>query len=133
MKIEYKFVNGEKVSIEVYGKLEEIMLELDKNLKSNDRKETRRHENLSLLDKDVKNIDLSADPFEEVLKNLDNEKLHKAISKLKSDEKELIHKIYLNKNHWSQLECAQLMNVSENTVKQRLKRIRKKLKIILFN
>lgn len=46
MEIEYKFVTGEKIHIEVYGKFEEIMLELDKDLKNNDRKETRRHESL---------------------------------------------------------------------------------------
>ena len=53
MKIEYKFVTGEDVSIEVYGEFEEIMLELDKNLKNNDRKETRRHESLDLFDKNL--------------------------------------------------------------------------------
>ena len=59
MKIEYKFVTGENVSIEVYGEFEEIMLELDKNLKNNDRKETRRHKNLDLLDKDERTADIT--------------------------------------------------------------------------
>ena len=54
MKIEYKFVTGEKVHIDVTGELEAIMIELDNELKNNNRKETRRHESLSLFDKDEK-------------------------------------------------------------------------------
>ncbi len=54
MKIEYKFVTGENVRIDVTGELEAIMLELDNELKNNNRKETRRHESLSLFDKDEK-------------------------------------------------------------------------------
>ena len=48
MEIKYKFVNGEETSIEVYGDFEGIILELDRDLKNNNRKETRRHESLAL-------------------------------------------------------------------------------------
>ncbi len=132
MKIEYKFVTGEDVSIEVYGEFEEIMLELDRNLKNNDRKETRRHESLDLFDKDERNSDITVDILGDVCRNFDKDKLYDAIAKLKPQEKELIHKLYLNKNNLSQFECSQFMDVSENSVKQRMKRIRKKLRNILL-
>ena len=86
MKIEYKFVTGENVSIEVYGEFEEIMLELDKNLKNNDHKETRRHESLDLFDKDERNADITVDILGDVCRNLDKDKLYDAIETLTLQE-----------------------------------------------
>lgn len=48
MKIEYKFVTGENVSAHVNGEFEEIVLELNNNLKNNERKETRSDEALAI-------------------------------------------------------------------------------------
>ena len=63
MKIEYRFVNGEKASIDVSGNFEKIIIELDRDLKNNNRKETRRHESLSLLDSDKQNIATNTDVY----------------------------------------------------------------------
>lgn len=131
MEIEYKFVNGEKVYIEVYGEFEEIMLELDKNLKNNDRKETRRHESLSLFDKDENNIDVNMDVYEDVIKSLDRDRLYYAIQKLKPKEQELLHNLYLCKNPISQIELAKIKNVSVGSIKMQLQRIKAKLKKLL--
>ncbi len=118
MKIKYKFVTGEDVSIEVYGKFEEIMIELDKNLKNNDRKETRRHESLDLFDKDEKNADITTDVLEDVLKNLDKDKLYDAIAKLKPEEHELIHKLYLDKNAMTQEQYAKYRHKGEECTRK---------------
>lgn len=131
MEIEYKFVTGEKIHIEVYGKFEEIMLELDKNLKNNDRKETRRHESLSLFDKDENNIDANMDVYEDVIKSLDRDSLYYAIQKLKPHEQELIHKLYLDEHSISQAEYARILGVTENAIKQRAKWLKNKLKKLL--
>ena len=131
MEIEYKFVTGEKIHIEVYGKFEEIMLELDKNLKNNDRKETRRHESLSLFDKDENNIDANMDVYEDVIKSLDRDRLYYAIQKLKPHEQELIHKLYLDEHSISQAEYARILGVTENAIKQRAKWLKNKLKKLL--
>ena len=128
MKIEYRFVTGEKAAIEINGDFEEIILELDKEEYNWNRKETRRHKSLSLSDKSIENMSLSSDICDDVFKNIDKEKLHNAISLLKPDEQELINKIYLNKTKLSISDYAKLANVSQNAIKQRLKRIRKKLK-----
>ena len=131
MEIEYKFVTGEKIHIEVYGKFEEIMFEFDKNLKNNDRKETRRHASLSLFDKDGNNIDANADVYEDVIKSLDRDRLYYAIQKLKPHEQELIHKLYLDENSISQAEYARILGVTENAIKQRAKWLKNKLKKLL--
>ena len=131
MEIEYKFVTGEKIHIEVYGKFEEIMLELDKDLKNNDRKETRRHESLCEVEKSPNNTDESSDVYEEVLKKLDKDKLYSAISKLKPSEQELIYKLYLDKKPIVQLEYAQILGITENAVQLRLAKIKKKLKSLM--
>ena len=136
MEIKYKFVNGEETSISVYGEFEKIILELDRNLYNNNQKETRRHISLSVFDEDKKvfvftNIETSVE--EQLSNQVDKEVLCKAISKLKPDEQELIYKIYLNEGGVSLSDYAQFVNVSENAIKQRLKRIRKKLKSICSN
>lgn len=128
MKIEYRFVTGEKTAIEINGDFEEIILELDKEEYNCNRKETRKHKSLSLSDKSIENMSISSDICDDVFKNIDKEKLHNAIPLLKPDEQELINKIYLNKTKLSISDYAKLANVSQNAIKQRLKRIRKKLK-----
>ena len=102
MEIKYKFVNGEETSIEVYGDFKEMILELDRNLKNNNRKETRRHESLSLLDSDKQSIATDADVYSQTLKNLDKDKLYAAIAKLKLQEQELLRNLYLSDKHMTQ-------------------------------
>ena len=131
MKIEYKFVTGEDVSIEVYGEFEEIMLELDRNLKNNDRKETRRHESLDLFDKDERNSDITVDILGDVCRNFDKDKLYSAIAKLKPHEKDLIYKLYLSKNFMTQAEYAKILGITENAVQKRTSKIKAKLKKLL--
>ena len=128
MKIEYRFVTGEKVTAEISDEFKDVVIELDKEEYNCNRKETRRHKSLSLSDKSIENMSLSSDICDDVFKNFDKEKLHNAISRLKPDEQELINKIYLNKSKLSILNYAKLANVSQNAIKQRLKRTRKKLK-----
>ena len=128
MKIEYRFVTGEKVTAEISDEFKDVVIELDKEEYNCNRKETRRHKSLSLSDKNIENISISSDICDDVFKNFDKEKLHNAIPLLKPDEQELINKIYLNKSKLSILNYAKLANVSQNAIKQRLKRTRKKLK-----
>ena len=131
MKIEYRFVNGEKASIDVSSDFEKIILELDRNLYNNNHAETRRHVSLSMFDEGKKvftDIDTS---FEEQLSNqVDKEILYKAISKLKPYEQELINKIYLSENEISMTEYATSTGIKSAALWKRLERIRKKLKCI---
>ena len=128
MKIEYRFVTGEKVTAEISDEFKDVVIKLDKEEYNCNRKETRRHKSLSLSDKCIENMSIYSDICDDVFKNFDKEKLHNAISLLKPDEQALINKIYLNKANLSISDYAKLANVSQNAIKQRLKRIRKKLK-----
>lgn len=131
MKIEYKFVTGENVSVEVHGEFEEIMLELNNNLKNNDRKEMRRHESLDLLDKDIKSMDATTDILGDVCRNLDKDKLYAAIAKLKPQEQDLIHKLYLDKNAMTQEQYAKYIGTKVKSVQEKSRRIRRKLEVLM--
>ncbi len=131
MKIEYKFVTGERVYVDVNKEFEKIMLKLNNELNNNNRKETRRHESLNLFDKNEKNVDTTTDVFENVSKNLDKDKLYIAIAKLKPNEQELMYKLYLNNFPMTQAEYSKKLNVSHAVLRKRTERIRKKLSNIL--
>jgi len=133
MKIKYTFVTGERVELEVNDEFTKIMVELESELKNNNRKESRRHEGLDLSDKNHKNNDLNIDICGKVLKNLDKDKLYAALTKLTPQEQDLIHKLYLDENSLSQLQYSKIIDTNENSVKQRAKRIRIKLKNLLQN
>ena len=131
MKIEYKFVDGEKATIEVYGEFEEIMLELKNESKNLERRETRRHESLNAFDKDIKNTDLSTDINGTVLKNLDKDKLYGAIATLNPSEQKIISAVFLQKHPITYSEYAKQLGIKESNLYQKLWRIKCKLKSLL--
>ena len=131
MKIEYRFVTGEKTAIEINGDFEEIILELDKEKYNCNRKETRRHKSLSLSDKCIENMSISSDICDDVFKNFDKEKLPNPISRLKPNEQELLHNLYLRKCPLTQSAYAKVLGVTENAIQKRLSKIRNKLKNLL--
>lgn len=131
MKIKYEFVTGEKVYVDVNEEFEEIMLELDNELKNNNRKETEKHKSLSLSDRNIELADLNSDVFEEVVKNINKDKLYKAISDLKPYEKELIHNLYLRKCPLTLSDYAKVLGVNENVIRKQLANIKNKLRNLL--
>ena len=113
MKIEYRFVTGEKVTAEISDKFKDVVIKLDKEEYNCNRKETRRHKSLSLSDKSIENMSLSSDICDDVFKNIDKEKLHNAISRLKPNEQELLHNLYLNDKPITQKEYANILHINE--------------------
>ena len=113
MKIEYRFVTGEKVTAEISDEFKDVVIELDKEEYNCNRKETRRHKSLSLSDKSIENMSLSSDICDDVFKNIDKEKLHNAISRLKPNEQELLHNLYLNDKPITQKEYANILHINE--------------------
>lgn len=84
MIIKYEFIDGKKAKIEVSTELGQVILQIDKETKNNDRRETRRHKSLSeLSDKDDLIADESIDVEENILQKFDMDKFYYAISKLK--------------------------------------------------
>ena len=113
MKIEYRFVTGEKVTAEISDEFKDVVIKLDKEEYNCNRKETRRHKSLSLSDKSIENMSLSSDICDDVFKNIDKEKLHNAISRLKPNEQELLHNLYLNDKPITQKEYANILHINE--------------------
>lgn len=132
MVIKYAFINDEMVEIEVSDDLWFKILQIDKDIKNNDRKETRRHQSFNkIIDKADMLIDKTINIDELILKNSKVDKLYEAISKLKPTEQELIHKLYLDKHPMTQSQYAKTVGITENAIKQRVKWLRKKLKRLL--
>lgn len=131
MKIGYRFVNGEKASIDVSGDFEKIILELDRNLYNNNHAETRRHISLDDFNQN-KNVfaNIEAGFEERIFNQVDKEILYKALSKLNPDDRQLINKIYLSESKISMTKYATSMGIKSAALWKRLERIRKKLKCI---
>lgn len=130
MLIKYKFLDGEKIEINVSDKIGKRILQIENEIKNNNRRETRRHQSL-IEDRADLIADESINIEEKFLKQNDVDKLHKAISKLKPSEQEIIHKLYLDKHPMTQAEYAKILGITENAVKQRVKWLRNKLKKLL--
>lgn len=126
MKIEYRFVNGEKASIDVSGDFEKIIIELDRNLYNNNHAETRRHMSLDALEEDTLK-DMGLDLEDQVLNRADSKTLYKAISKLSLDEQELIHNLYLGDHPITQKEYAERLGITSSTMRKRVERLKSKL------
>lgn len=128
MEIKYKFVNGEEISISVYGDFEKIILDLDRNLYNNNHTETRRHISLDAFEEDKTMLrDTGLDLENQVFNRADSKTLYKAISKLKPYEQELIHNLYLRDRSATQKDYAKKLGISHATMRKRVERLKSKL------
>ena len=129
MIIKYKFVTGENVEIQVSNDIAEAALEIERETLNSDRRETRRHNSVENiigqgLQFEDKDIDISA-IFEQ--KQI-NELLQNALDKLLPNQKNLIQKIFFEELSITQTAIAE--GVCESAIRNRLKKIYKKLKNI---
>ncbi len=132
MEIKYKFVTGEEIYIPVYGDFEKIILELDRNLYNNNRRETRRHISLSELSEDKQNfVNNYINSEEYILNKISRKTLYKAIAQLRPDKQKLLHSLYLSRNPMTQKQYADALGVTENAIQLRLSKAKKKLKRIM--
>jgi len=128
MLIKYQFINGQASEVEVDDGLGETIIQIENDTYNSDRRETRRHESLNAS---TATAGLTVDVEGEVARRLAAEALHLAISKLNPDERELIQRLYLDKQPISQAEYARTHGISEASVRKRTERVRKKLKTLL--
>lgn len=91
----------------MYGDFEKIILELDRNLYNNNRRETRRHISLGELDEDKQNFINNYINLEKyILIKISRETLYKAITQLRPDKQKLLHSLYLSNNPMAQKQYA---------------------------
>jgi len=127
MKINYKFVTGEVIEIEVEDAIGESVAELESKTYKLDRKETRRHKSYS-DDNDKRDIfmDDSVDVEEDALRRVENARLMDALKKLLPQQRELVQKVFFE--GVSETEIAREMGVSQQAISKQLKAIYIKLK-----
>jgi|SRR5690554_5613861 len=119
MKITYKFVTGEMVEVEVPEEIGEVSIEIDHEINNGDRRETRRHNSLSVMEEKGFQFEDDTDVEEQVDLNIRNDKLHQAVEKLLPKQKELIRKVFYEDTKL--VEIAREEGVSEAAIRDRFK------------
>lgn len=128
----YEFLSkipGEVTEVEVDEELGKYIAEMDEAAAKIDRKETRRHTYMSELEEKGRYIPDDSNPLDDALKAELHKALMVAIEKLQPQQKELLIRVYWNKE--LQKNIAAEEGVSEMAISSRMKRIIKKLKKFL--
>lgn len=129
MVIKYKFLDNATSEVEVDDELGKHITEMNDAAAKIDRKETRRHTYMSVLEEKGRYIPDDSDPLDDVLKEERIRELMAAIEKLQPQQKVLLIRVYWNKEH--QKDIAAEKGVSEMAISGRMKRIINSLKKIL--
>jgi RNA polymerase sigma-70 factor (ECF subfamily) len=129
MRIEYEFVTGEVSEIEVEDSIGEVLLDFDRQERNNDRRETRRHMSLDGMDFEGEWFVSAEDTEGDVLYRDDMERLAGALGALSPEQRRLVLKVYFKEMRLADI--AHDEGVSEAAVRNRLKKIYRKLKKIL--
>ncbi len=122
-------IPGEVTEVEVDDELGKYIAEMDEADFNLNRKETRRHTYMSVLEEKGRYIPDDSDPLDDVLKAERIRELMTAIEKLQPQQKELLIRVYWNKE--LQKDIAVEEGVSERAISGRMKRIINSLKKIL--
>ena len=126
MEIKYEFVTGEVLAIEVEDELGEVILELDRQERNNDRRESRRHMSLDGMDFEGETFRAEADTPREAMGRVDTERLMEALDMLSLSQRELLLKGYFKGGRI--VDIAREQGVGESAIRDRIRRIHKKLK-----
>lgn len=129
MVIKYKFLDNATSEVEVDDELGKHITEMDEAAAKIDRKETRRHVYMSELEEKGHYIPDDTDPLDDVLKEERIKELMAAIEKLQPQQKELLIRVYWNKE--LQKDIAEDMGISQQAISKRLRVILKFLKNFL--
>ena len=126
----YKFADGTKSAVEVEDELYDLLIEMDKEEKYGNRRETRRHVSLETL------TEMNVEPsytdeynFDEIFGGMENEQLQEAISELLPTQQSLLNRLFVEKQTVSEIAASD--GVAVCSISNRLARIYKKLKNFL--
>ncbi len=125
MKITYEFVTGEISEVEVDESLGGMLLDLDRQQYNNDQKETRRHVSLDGMDYEGELFASAEDTEGEAERREDMARLYSAMEILSPSQRELVKKVYFEERTFASI--AREEGVGESAIRDRMKRIHKKL------
>lgn len=132
MRINYEFITGERLEIEVEDGIGEVIIEMDNMQSRRNRTETRRHNSLEFMQEaqeghmPVQFTDEEADVEQMVINAYEKEKLHQAIQKLDSRDAMIVKKYYFEDK--TMAEIGMELGISAMAVSKRLKKIPEKIK-----
>ncbi|MCM1295582.1 MAG: hypothetical protein NC311_08565 [Muribaculaceae bacterium] len=128
--ITYEFADGQIRAVEVSDELYEIYQEMEEAEKRSNRKETRRHVSMeSLVEKSVEPTVTDEYFKEDIFGNMENEKLQQAISQLLPTQRDLLRRVFYERQ--SVTEIAKNDGIAVCSVSKKLARIYKKLQNFL--
>ena len=130
MKIKYESVTGEILEFEVPNDVAEVCIKIEDSTRKQNRKESRRHISLSSLKECGIEIHDNTDIENHIIEVQKTEQLQEALKKLLPEQQELIFKVFFCEK--SITEIAREEGVTPNAIENRLKRIYRKLKEIVF-
>lgn len=126
----YKFADGTKSVVEVEDELYDLLIEMDKEEKYGNRRETRRHVSMETL------TEMNVEPsytdeynFDEIFGGMENEQLQEAISQLLPTQQDLLNRVFVERQTVSEIAASD--GVAVCSISNRLARIYKKLKNFL--
>ena len=126
MKITYEFVTWEVSEVEVDERLGGMLLDFDRQQYNNDQKETRRHFSLDGTDYEGEQFASAEDTEREAVRREDMARLYSAMEVLSPSQRELVEKVYFEERTFASI--AREEGVGESAIRDRMKRIYKKLK-----
>lgn len=130
MNIKYEFVTGEKLEIEVNEDIAGISIEIERNAYNNNQKESRRHNSIdSMEDAGFQFKDINGDIEVKVEEAETTDEVKNAIKTLLKSQQDLIEKVFYK--NMKIVDIAASEGVTEAAIRNRLKKIYRKLKKIL--
>lgn len=135
MKINYEFVTGEKLELEVDDSVGEIVIEMEVLQSRRNRTETRRHNSLDSMQElqpghsPRQFVDERVDIEQFIVDSDERERLHLAIGQLESKDSLIVRQYYFENK--TMQEIGKEMGISAMAVSKRLKKIPEKLKSLM--
>ena len=128
--IVYKFVDGTKSIVEVSDEFYALYLEVEREERNAEKRETRRHVSLDYLNSfGIDFADPDGDALDNLLKNFADERLKKAIEMLLPVQIELIKLVFVDRVPMKII--AEHEGVCNSAISNRLNRIYEKLRKLL--
>lgn len=135
MRINYEFITGERLEIEVDDNIGEVIIETEKMQSRRNRAETRRHNSLEFMQENrdgyrpMQFADNRADVEQIIIHSDEKERLHQAIQKLNSKDSIIVKKYYFEDK--TMVEIGKELGITAMAVSKRLKKIPDKIKKLL--
>lgn len=135
MKINYEFVTGEKLGLEVDDSIGEIVIEMEVLQSRRYRTETRRHNSLEAMQEQQPGrnpthfMDEKADIEQFIVNKDERERLYQAIGRLEYRDSLIVREYYFENK--TMQEIAGDIGISAMAVSKRLKKIPEKLKNLM--